>query len=193
MPRTAATNPQSNWGALNIDLETCDGVSGVIQEIVCKGAMEVLQAHQMAPRPASDTGDLTLASIIGFSGEDIQGALGMATTHQTLSAAHLASTGRKAGPGEENDWLRELANQVMGRVKGGLLAQGVKVTIALPQTVQGMCLSPDERRRNRVAWTSLHVSGGLFLTWVDLEVFDGLRLGGKAAEMAVPAGELLLF
>ena len=135
-----------------------------------------------------------MASVIGFSGSGLAGALGLRIPPTRSWPECTDWVGRTLGTQRQHsDWLRELSNQVLGRFKGRMLARGLTLHIALPQSVRGMHLVPDEHRHNRITWTVLAMAPGPLLVWLDLERIEGQELQVGPPKPACPSGDLILF
>lgn len=192
-PHGASLDLEQVWGReLPADPSQAVTYAG-IREILGASASEVLTAHGIALQPGRSVGELTIASMIGFSGEGVVGALGLATSEDALARLYQRCWAREGDDGAYSDWLRELSNQILGRVKGLLLARGLTVHLALPQSIRGMKLVPNGRRGPMVSWTVMCGEDGALLVWLDLDRTDGLALGRDAPVEARPAGDVLIF
>lgn len=166
---------------------------GPLDKIVFECCRELLSGLDLEaqPRsrqdfPASD--DLVLCGVMGFGGKQMRGALVLASTKEPLERTHPGSFSA------QRDWLCELANQLMGRVKNRLLSLGVEILLATPAGLRGdnLCPSP-ARLRSPQVFAAAH---GFMCVWMDCELNDGFELPATLsgdAEPAVREGETLLF
>lgn len=161
--------------------------------MLTSSAAEVLKMSGAQPRSERVIGDLSVAALIGFTGAGTAGALGLAASEEVLNRLYRSSVGAKGGENERCDWLREVANQILGRLKGQLLARGVTIHMALPQSIRGMRLVPHHDRTRHVAWTLIVGDQGPLLVWLDVEHIERLALDKNPPILAQPAGQVLIF
>ncbi|MDF3064430.1 MAG: hypothetical protein K0R38_31 [Polyangiaceae bacterium] len=127
-------------------------------------------------------------SVMGFGGRQVRGALVLVSTAEPLERTH---------PGDaesHQDWIRELSNQLMGRVKNRLLALGAEVMLATPAAISGKNL--DLTCRTPAATQVFQAGSGLVCVWVECEYLEGFELPTTPSgnlEAALPEGEALLF
>jgi hypothetical protein len=134
------------------------------------------------------------ASVIGFSGNDMRGVIGLGMSGPTLG--QLA--GFRAIPNVDapmEDWLGEASNQLLGRLKNKLLGYGTIVSIALPMTLRGVRLQFISTRAMGVWTYGFDSKAGQICVWLDVRVKDGFVLtpSNDADMQGVPEGELMLF
>jgi chemotaxis protein CheX len=116
---------------------------GQIDALVESAARALFAAHGL-PLGAlrTDFGitpeDHDLASSVGFIGNEIRGALLM-TTRKDLVELAWPSELRHQSPSERDicDWAGELVNQLVGRVKNGLVPFGLMLEQSTPTVVTG--------------------------------------------------------
>jgi CheY-specific phosphatase CheX len=75
------------------------------------------------------------------------------------------------------DWIGELTNQFMGRVKTKLLAHGVEVFVTTPIVLSGVRIQPLPRGHVEPLVFSSHA--GSVLTWIELETHPAFVLGSE--------------
>lgn len=164
-----------------------------IDDLVFDCCRELFSAYQldMIPRDRSDfpaTETLAVCGIMGFGGKSMRGALVLATTREPLEQTN------PDGFGSQRDWVCELANQLMGRVKNRLVAYGVEILLATPAGLSGDNLSPAPGKLR--APQVFAAANGFVCVWIDCEYMDGFELHTTPlpnAEPAVPEGEAVLF
>jgi CheY-specific phosphatase CheX len=110
-----------------------------------------------------------LSGSIGFVGRRIRGTCLLATEERCLLA-----TCPEQGVAMR-DWIGELTNQFMGRLKTKLLAHGVEVFVTTPIVLSGVRIQPLPRAHVEPAVFSSHA--GSVLTWIELETHPELVLG----------------
>jgi CheY-specific phosphatase CheX len=78
-----------------------------------------------------------IAGVMGFVG-DFCGTLLLGTSQELLSASHpLRALGRDINEGMQLDWVGELANQLMGRLKVRLGSNGIQLRFSTPISLTG--------------------------------------------------------
>jgi hypothetical protein len=98
------------------------------------------------------------------------------------------------GFGSPRDWVCELANQLMGRVKNRLLGLGVEILLATPAGLTGENLSPAPGKLR--APQVFAAADGFVVVWIDCECAEGFELHTTPSsnfEVAIPEGESVLF
>jgi hypothetical protein len=130
--------------------------------------------------------DLAFCGVMGFGGKQLRGALVLATTREPLERTS------PAGLTSQRDWVCELANQLMGRIKNRLLVLGVEVLLSTPSGLSGNNLSPGQLRAPQV----FKAATGFVCVWIDYEVSEGFELPAAPSggvEPAVGEGETIIF
>jgi hypothetical protein len=127
---------------------------------------------------------LLLTSIIGFTGPGLRGTCILASTEGPLERSNPTS-------GSLRDWIAELVNQLVGRVKNLLLHRGAEVYVTTPVVIRGEHLAPLPRFVLKPQAFAA-VAGGKVFLWVEVEAAPDFRL---AEPLPPPAaeGETLLF
>lgn len=122
-------------------------------------------------------GDVTLCGIIGFSGPGVRGTCTLATTAGPLDATNIAKSPHR-------DWIAELTNQIMGRIKALLLAREVEVYITTPVVMRGERLAPVTRGDSRPTAFHNDEHGSVFV-WTEIETAPEISIAVDADEGAV--------
>ncbi|MCB9753366.1 MAG: chemotaxis protein CheX [Myxococcales bacterium] len=137
-----------------------------------------------------------LVSVIGFSGDRVRGVLGVTAPPEAIAATHpLAGTEPALRDEQLYDWVAELANQLLGRIKGGLMDYGVTLWLASPVVLRGVSVRIVPRPEEGVKKFSLRGRAGDLCVWVDFQFDEALeleRVPDHARDHCV-AGEMLLF
>jgi CheY-specific phosphatase CheX len=140
--------------------------------------------------------DFLLCSVIGFSGRDIRGTLVLALTETLPEISNpVAGAARVAGTQDptQRDWVGELSNQLLGRVKIELLRCGVEIYLNLPAVLRGKHLAPLPRTELKPLKFTLQ--GGAVAVWLEVETRPGFRIAvdGAADHSGPGAGDTLMF
>lgn len=135
-----------------------------------------------------------LAAVIGFSGERVRGTVGLTATLTALSATHpSALVGDPTTPRMLEDWLGELANQVMGRIKAQLRRRGVTVWMSTPIVLRGLSILVTSYHDHvrRYAF-SIQQEGG-FTLWLDVDAESALEVAASDLLPGQEPGQVVLF
>lgn len=83
--------------------------------------------------------DCVVAGAIGFGGDGIKGSLVLASTFPVVRATVPAQVSPAREPDQAvlADWIGELSNQLLGRVKNRLLLHGVALVMSTPVSLIG--------------------------------------------------------
>ena len=145
-----------------------------------------VHARDRSDFPATE--ELAVCGVMGFGGKLMRGALVLAATREPLERTN------PEGFGSQRDWVCELANQLMGRVKNRLLALGVEILLATPAGLSGENLSPAPGKlRSPQVFAA---ANGFVVVWIDCEFAEGFELHMTPSanfEAAIPEGESVLF
>ena len=163
-----------------------------IDDLVFDCCRDLFSGYQLDvdPRDRGDfpaTEELAVCGVMGFGGKLMRGALVLAATSEPLERTNPDG-------GSQRDWICELANQLMGRVKNQLLSLGVEILLATPAGLSGDNLSPGARKLR--APQVFAAGNGFVVVWIDCEYADGFELQltpSAGFEAALPEGESILF
>jgi hypothetical protein len=134
--------------------------------------VELLKDYGVALRPCTSDRMVVaevpvLFGVIGFVGNGLR-ATCLLGAQQPLVEASCR------GGNRPRDWIAELANQLVGRVKMKLLTCGLSVTMTTPLTLSGIQLTP----LPRLGQEPLVFQGelGAALVWLELETDENFVL-----------------
>jgi CheY-specific phosphatase CheX len=167
-----------------------DDVQETIGRLAQAACMELFEAYGVAVTPTSDSSDNvlgdapTLTGVVGFTGPGLHGMCLIASTDAALRASCPVE-------GSLRDWMAELVNQLVGRLKHKLLAHGAVVYITTPVVMQGARVQP--RSPRGLKQTSFSYGAGGITLWVDVEIADGFALSEYAEIEGIAEGEGMLF
>ena len=156
-----------------------------------EAGMSLFSAYDVSLEPTDlDTfrqnSTLTLLSVIGFAGKQIAGTLVLGATREPLKRS-------KPSLASDRDWIAELANQLLGRIKNKILRKGIVFYAMPPAVVSGDHLAPvvsGADFRPCVFTTP----GGLVCLWIELHLAGDLQPDPPADEEPIAdEGDLLLF
>jgi hypothetical protein len=125
-----------------------------------------------------------LSGVMGFVGGPMRGTCLLACEQRPLTASCPPG-------GKHRDWIGELSNQLIGRLKVKLLAYEINVALTTPIVLQGIRLQPLPRAS--LDPVMFFGSDGLVLEWIEVEVEGGFSLPATRPPAAGETGELMLF
>jgi CheY-specific phosphatase CheX len=159
----------------------------VVEQLAEAACLELFTAYHVAvtreDAAAPGLAESTLTGIVGFTGAGLTGMVLMASTESPLRASNPAS-------GSLRDWVAELTNQLAGRLKHKLIAEGIEVYITTPIVLRATRIEPLPRRE--LAARVLRGAGGTISLWCEVEVSADFKLN-VPGQIAVAEGEALLF
>lgn len=117
-----------------------DSTSVRITQLASEACVALWRAYdvELTPTPFLDgeaSDEPMLFGAIGFVGDGLR-ATCLLGAHQRL----LDASGRSRNP--PRDWIAELSNQLVGRIKIRLLGSGVNVKLTTPLALSGIRLKP---------------------------------------------------
>jgi hypothetical protein len=167
-----------------------DDVAVDIGSLGSSACVELFDAYGVSLQPLSgETGfrasdECIMSGVIGFVGKNVRGTCLLAGNDAPLEASCPPG-------GQLRDWVGELANQLVGRLKRKLLARGVEVALTTPLVLSGVRLQP--LPRGRLTPSVLRASQGDVLVWIEVDVDQGFSLGDEFTHDAAAEGAVVLF
>ena len=178
---------------MNTELE----VQQLFEQVASKACEELFARYGLKVRLAGDeedpvSPDFLICSVIGFTGRDLRGTLILALT-EDLSGLSNPVAGPTANRIAQRDWVGELSNQLLGRIKLDLLRWGLEISLNLPALLLGHHLAPLPRTQLKPLKFTL--SKGAAAVWIEVEARPGLKLEAPrdADDQGPQAGDALLF
>jgi len=169
-----------------------------LDKVICESLIGLFAGNGVvldATAQNAEALDYTLAASIGFAGESIRGML-VLTADRPLVSASLPPEVQSRVPTDASlcDWIGELANQLLGRIKNRLLRYGVDFEMSIPSVVQGRNLKralPDGSLSRKMAFT--HASGTVSLCFEARAENLAKMLAETPALESLTEGEVMLF
>jgi CheY-specific phosphatase CheX len=158
-----------------------------IQALAGQSCIELLQAYNVPLTPIAEgwteSDEVMFSGVMGFVGDSVRGTCLLAAPQGTVEAAAPKDAGAR-------DWVGELANQLVGRLKAKLMARGATIALSTPVVLRGVRLSP--LPRTDVEPVVFDSPAGKVLVWLEVEIDDHFQLGEERA-LTASEGELLVF
>ncbi len=163
----------------------------LLQALITQSAVELLSdigAEFRATESSDWLPDIT--AIIGIAGEAVAGSVALCSSSECL--AGLAKLGNAMLP---EDWLGELANQLVGRFKRRVSCHGAVFSLGTPTVVVGERLRVViGRARQRSIVVRLQSPMGRVEVWLEFNLRKGHELSAEPMEDGTLAeGQALLF
>lgn len=163
-------------------------VSDIVTELAAESCIELFGDYGIALKRGhldwSDTNKPVLSSVMGFIGAQLRGTCLLACEQGPLE-------GSCPPGGVSRDWIGELGNQLVGRLKVRLLGYTVDVALTTPIVLRGIRIQPLPKRPiDPVTFDSGH---GVVLAWLEVEVEQDFVLPDRRPADAGETGELMLF
>ncbi len=145
-----------------------------LDALVFHCAAQLFAAYELDVQPRGpelfpESERLAFCAVMGFAGQAMRGALLLASTAEPLEHTNPGA------PDSQRDWICELSNQLMGRVKNRLLELGAEVHLATPAGLRGNNLSPTPGKL-RAPQVFEAAAGGFLCVWIDCEFADGFAI-----------------
>ena len=157
-----------------------------IQALAGAACIELMQAYGVQLSPTQgwvESDEVMYSGVMGFVGDRVRGTCLLAAPQGTVQAAAPKDAGAR-------DWVGELSNQLVGRLKAKLMARGATIALSTPVVLRGVKLSP--LPRTDVAPVVFESTAGKVLVWLEVEIEDDFQLGEERA-LKASEGELLVF
>lgn len=163
-----------------------------IEQVVNESCIQLFEDYSLPLKRADikalderDT-ELLYCGVVGFSGEQMRGTMLLATSREPL--------GRTSPTNDASlrEWIAELANQLLGRVKNKLIPRGVTLHLSTPIVLRGQHLAP--LPRSELVPFAFSCDGGYVCVWFDAEVQPGIDLSSVSeTDGLISEGESMLF
>jgi CheY-specific phosphatase CheX len=156
-----------------------------IEAVVSACCVELFSHYGVSVEPTDDAAqaNLVFCAAIGFTGKHLRGSLLLAASPEPLELAGDDSRRLR-------DWLAELTNQMIGRVKSRLIACGTSIYYSTPIVLRGEHLAPLADQPVPLLFA---VNRGVVSIWFDVEIAPDLVLHACNVETPGREGQALLF
>lgn len=142
-----------------------------------------------AERVSSD-----IACSVGFASPHLRGSLTMTAERNFVSESRPAELRiTDANETEISDWMGELGNQLLGRLKNRLISHGVVIDLGTPAVLCGVDIRRHTGRRGIACERLIVGNGGRLVIHLDADVSEEFQFAEVAGAEAMPEGEVALF
>lgn len=168
---------------------TNDNENGLtIGALGASACVELFGAYGVELSPGSkDWGnddERMLSGSVGFVGRRVRGTCLLAAPTAPLELSCPEQGGAL------RDWVGELANQFVGRLKSKLLARGVEIFMTTPIVLSGVRIQPLPRgKAEPFVFTS---NAGDVLAWIEVETEGQFEIGAEQADGSNGEGDVIV-
>jgi CheY-specific phosphatase CheX len=168
--------------------EQNDDVAVRVTNLAVSACIDLFQAYRV--RLSSDgaawgqSDEPLLSGIIGFVGSRVRGSCLLASTEASIAATCPPG-------GRLRDWVGELTNQLMGRLKSKLVARELAIELSTPIVLSGVRIQPLPKAR--LEPTVLSATQGAVLVWLEIETAPGFVLSAERDGLSGSEGDVLIF
>lgn len=160
-----------------------------LSDVITKSTVLLFRDYDIeitpTPVPSSDY-PVELCGGVGFSGKHARGTLLCAASKELL---RRLSAGKCAS---ERDWLGEITNQLLGRIKSRLLRRGIDIMLSPPIVLRGEHLAPLPRAK--LVPLSFTMDGGAVFVWLDIDLDASVDLANdEEHDVGLVEGQTLIF
>lgn len=128
--------------------------------------------------------EVLLSGVIGFVGPTLRGTCLLVGNRSPIEL----SSPQKA---HTRDWVGELTNQLVGRLKRKFLGFGLEVALTTPVVLSGLHLRP--MPRGKLSPRVFSTDSGSIMIWVEVEAEPGFELGPAISDSTSAEGDVLMF
>ncbi len=163
----------------------------VVSRLAAESTVKLFEAYGLTLReePSERLPEHTIlmCGVIGFTGPQIRGTVILAANDRPLDASNPVEGAPR------RDWIAELTNQLVGRIKNRLIGYGADIYITTPVVLRGEHLAPvPSQPISPEAFVT--DGGGVVCVWSEVEAAEGFALVESSdAEHGAHEGDTLLF
>ena len=159
-----------------------------IADLTGKCCIELFAAYGVALNSnAADfivSDEVLLSGVIGFVGPTLRGTCLLVGNRSPIE---LSSPQKE----HTRDWVGELTNQLVGRLKRKFLGFGLEVALTTPVVLSGLHLRP--MPRGKLSPRVFSTDSGSIMVWVEVEAEPGFELGPAVSDSTSAEGDVLMF
>jgi CheY-specific phosphatase CheX len=164
-------------------------------------ATQLFEYYKVPIKSAQHHGDREgqpgeLAAFIGFTGAHMKGSLLLTTSRALVTASNPQTASGTILPEEDlRDWLGELSNQLVGRLKIKLLDYGVAIDLSTPTTLAGDMLRGGSAGPMSGRLSTFFCGDHVVEVFFNVKIADGVTLAYNPlpADEQSAEGDLMFF
>jgi len=168
--------------------ERTDELASQVSELTAECCIELFAAYGVSLKPSSadfiDSDDVLLSGVIGFVGPELRGTCLLVANRSPIE---LSSPQKE----RSRDWVGELTNQLVGRLKRKFLGFGLEVALTTPVVLSGLHLRPIPRCK--LSPRVFSTESGSIMVWVEVEAEPGFSFGPALEDQSSEEGDVLMF
>lgn len=159
-----------------------------LEQIICDSAESLLADNDFSPTSRLEDGegseaDEVYAAFIGFAGDELRGSVSIAFESKSLTL-----------PTSARDWVGEMSNQLLGRIKSSVLKRGPRIALSTPVAFVCRSLSIHGAEDDRIVHFAFGTPKGRVDVWVCYTAEDSFKLNeASPAPSSTDRGGCLLF
>jgi CheY-specific phosphatase CheX len=165
----------------------------ILESITNEACVALFEAYALSLKRVAVTMEsqegLMHCGVIGYTGSQIRGTLMLATSSEPVGRTSPSSD---ASP---HEWVGELTNQLLGRIKTRLTRRGVIIHMSTPVVLRGQHLAPVPRSEHDLNPVVFASPAGIVCVWMDAECAKGVVLADmeESLDAAMEEGTGMLF
>jgi hypothetical protein len=164
-------------------------ISSAIEEMTASACVELFAAYGVTLSPAvtsswGQTDEPLVSAVMGFVSPQVRG-----TCLLVCERGPIETSCPKGG--RVRDWIGELCNQLVGRLKVKLLGHDIEIGLTTPVVLQGVRLQPLPKAALEPA--VFGSAQGTVLVWIEAETAAGFSLPPARNPDAAESGDLMFF
>jgi CheY-specific phosphatase CheX len=172
----------------------------VLDEMLCNATIAVFTHYGVAlarlgPSPALHIRAQDAVGIIGFNGDLLRGTLVIATSTELVERTCPGAGDRAVPPKDRaRDWIGEMSNLVLGRIKVAFARRGVALGLSTPVALTGEHIRLGAVKKSRTHAWDFGSPEGKVRAWLEVDFEPGVQLGPEAdSPPELAAGDPVLF
>lgn len=164
-------------------------ISSAIEDMTANACVELFAAYDVPLTQAghsnwATTDEPLVSAIMGFVSAEVRGTCLLACEQGAIQSSCPKG-------GRVRDWIGELANQLVGRLKVKLLGHDIEIGLTTPIVLQGIRLQPLPKAAIEPA--VFCSAQGTVLVWIEAEIASGFSLPPERIPDAGQSGDLMFF
>ena len=165
-----------------------DQLASYVADLTAACCVELFAAYGVTLSPstadfiASD--EVLLSGVIGFVGPELRGTCLLVANRTPVE---LSSPKKE----HTRDWIGELTNQLVGRLKRKFLGYGLEVALTTPVVLSGVHLRPIPRRE--LSPRVFSTDSGSIMVWLEVEAEPGFEFGPATSDSTNAEGDVVMF